>query len=231
MSPRQDTYLSLCLEQASKSPMHYRHGCIIVRGGKVIGRGFNHYRPGFNGGAMKNGSTKAVDDTVLQKIQQSHKSSAGDEVCCAYGGGSTANTALSMHSEMMAIRSALSLSSHQSGASARSAAWYETPCFKLPSRGKREHKLRTEKIRQHVERICEAAEKSAGEIKSDALATQNNLWRFEPATSGLIQAQQHCSQRASSEPERGSEGEGEQKTFSRFASARRRSIPVSVSVS
>lgn len=50
-----DNYLSLCLEQAAKSPLHYRHGAVIVHGGKVIGRGHNDYRPGFNGGALKNG--------------------------------------------------------------------------------------------------------------------------------------------------------------------------------
>ena len=41
-----DNYLSLCLDQAAKSPLHYRHGSIIVRGGKIIGQGFNDYRPG-----------------------------------------------------------------------------------------------------------------------------------------------------------------------------------------
>lgn len=41
-----DNYLTLCLEQAAKSPLHYRHGCIVVRGGKVIGQGYNDYRPG-----------------------------------------------------------------------------------------------------------------------------------------------------------------------------------------
>jgi len=50
-----DNYLTLCLEQAAKSPLHYRHGSIIVRGGKVIGQGYNDYRPGFNGGALKHG--------------------------------------------------------------------------------------------------------------------------------------------------------------------------------
>jgi deoxycytidylate deaminase len=50
-----DNYLTLCLEQAAKSPLHYRHGCIIVRGGKVIGQGHNDYRPGFDGGALKHG--------------------------------------------------------------------------------------------------------------------------------------------------------------------------------
>ncbi|ERF70792.1 hypothetical protein EPUS_08350 [Endocarpon pusillum Z07020] len=137
MSPRQDTYLSLCLEQASKSPLHYRHGCIIVRGGKVIGRGFNHYRPGFNGGALKNGRSKTASDMLVQqkpqqKPKQKNKFNRRDEDLHACGGRADAHMALSMHAEMMAIRSALSLSSHPSGASARSNAWYETPCFRSP---------------------------------------------------------------------------------------------------
>jgi len=50
-----DNYLTLCLEQAAKSPLHYRDGYIIVRDAKVIGQGYNDYRPGFNGGALKHG--------------------------------------------------------------------------------------------------------------------------------------------------------------------------------
>ena len=48
-----DHYLNLCLEQAAMSPLRYRHGAIIVRGGKVIGQGYNDYRSGFDGGALK----------------------------------------------------------------------------------------------------------------------------------------------------------------------------------
>jgi hypothetical protein len=56
MSLRSDSYFSLCLEQANKSPLYFRHGCIIVRGGKVLGQGYNTYRPGFDGGALKHGN-------------------------------------------------------------------------------------------------------------------------------------------------------------------------------
>ncbi|MCJ1396894.1 hypothetical protein MMC11_000084 [Xylographa trunciseda] len=63
MSPRTDSYLSLCLEQASQSSLHYRHGCIIVSGGKIIGNGYNHYRPGYNGGALKTGKLAACSAT------------------------------------------------------------------------------------------------------------------------------------------------------------------------
>lgn len=204
MSPRQDSYLSLCLEQASKSPLHYRHGCVIVRGGKVIGRGFNHYRPGFNGGALKNGRTKESGSVETQKMKQKqkqHQSCGKDGIPSSLGGGSDANLALSMHSEMMAIRSALSLSSHPSGGSARATLWYETPCFKLSGRGKREHLLRKQNIRQFVERVCKAAEKSGGKIDTDDFTTQANMWRFESGTCGFNQCQQRCSQPAYSEPQ------------------------------
>jgi deoxycytidylate deaminase len=36
-----DNYITLCLEQAANSPLRYRHSAIIVRGGKVIGQGYN----------------------------------------------------------------------------------------------------------------------------------------------------------------------------------------------
>lgn len=56
MSLRADSYLSLCLEQADKSALYFRHGCIIVRGGKVIAQGYNTYRPGFDGSAPTHGN-------------------------------------------------------------------------------------------------------------------------------------------------------------------------------
>ncbi|KAL9017485.1 MAG: hypothetical protein Q9185_005198 [Variospora sp. 1 TL-2023] len=66
---RNDVYLSLCLEQASLSPLHYRHGCIVVRGGKVIGKGYNDYRSGFNGGVQITGrlSSAAASNTLRAK--------------------------------------------------------------------------------------------------------------------------------------------------------------------
>src|SRR5271170_7109781 len=125
MSPRHDTYMSLCLEQARQSQLHYRHGCIIVRGGKVIGKGYNHYRPGFNGGAFKNGRT-ASSNVVRVQVKQTKKQKPKHTQAplkllgtSSFGGGHLTNSPLSMHSEMMAVRSALSLSAHDSGSSAR----------------------------------------------------------------------------------------------------------------
>ncbi|MCJ1438461.1 hypothetical protein MMC27_007851 [Xylographa pallens] len=76
MSPRTDSYLSLCLEQASKSSLHYRHGCIIISGGKIIGNGYNDYRPGYNGGALKTGklaACSALNSPAILALKQKQK--------------------------------------------------------------------------------------------------------------------------------------------------------------
>ncbi|KAL8649625.1 MAG: hypothetical protein Q9226_005498 [Calogaya cf. arnoldii] len=171
---RNDTYLSLCLEQASLSSLHYRHGCIIVRGGKIIGKGYNDYRSGFNGGAQSTGKlglhgpkqTKNPQDH-RPRLSGTKKNSAGTYVAfesqdhaVGAGGGSLANTPLSMHSEMMAINSALSLSSAIAcQGTARSTQWLQKPCFKLPSRSKRQSRL--QHLKAYADAIYQAAEDQA----------------------------------------------------------------------
>jgi hypothetical protein len=86
-----DRYLNLCLEQAANSTLRHRHGCIVVKGGKVIGQGFNDPRPGFDGGDPN--------------MAASDRSRASDQ-------------SLSMHSEMMAIHSVLSSSASATTAKA-----------------------------------------------------------------------------------------------------------------
>jgi deoxycytidylate deaminase len=123
-----DNYLNLCLDQATKSSLRYRHGAIVVCGGKVIGQGYNDYRSGFDGGALKSGRLPlrssgglAIDEfkkknkpnlepeSEPETVIKSNKTSAPFE--SIVGGGKLANTALSMHSEMMAIQSALTAAS------------------------------------------------------------------------------------------------------------------------
>lgn len=108
-----DQHLTLCLDQAAKSPLHYRHGCIIVRGGKVIGQGYNDYRPGFNGGALKHGriARGAFDGPAMtelkEKLKKQKEQTQQQDTAKTFvpfegtGGGHHANTPLSMHSEMM----------------------------------------------------------------------------------------------------------------------------------
>ena len=81
MSLRADSYLSLCLEQANKSPLYFRHGCIIVRGGKVIGQGYNTYRPGFDGGALKHGNmVGSLGSLSLAEFKQHLKQKKEDQI-------------------------------------------------------------------------------------------------------------------------------------------------------
>lgn len=70
-----DNYLNLCLEQAAKSPLRYRCGAIVVRGGKVIGQGYNCYRSGFNVGALKNGRLplRSLGDSAIAEVKKKHK--------------------------------------------------------------------------------------------------------------------------------------------------------------
>ena len=207
MSPRTDSYLSLCLEQASKSSLHYRHGCIIVRGGKVIGQGYNDFRPGFSGcvtlksGRLANGASnspalmalKRSNSKSKSKSKQSHYDEGTVIMDLAstdsseLGGVCLANSPLSMHSEMMAIQSALSLSSNTASyGSARSSSLLQKPgLFKLSSWGKRELRLRN--LKSYVDAVCDealaakASKTAAGMRCSGEQHVQPS--RFEPSTS------------------------------------------------
>ena len=195
---RNDTYLSLCLEQASLSPLHFRHGAIVVRGGKVIGKGYNDYRSGYNGGAESTGKLSSAlhsqgvitDDSKLENLKSPHlPAGSGDEASSknksfdsqnhapGTGGGSLANTPLSMHSEMMAINSALSRSSAIAcQGTARSTQWLQKPCFKLPSRSKRQTRL--QHLQGYADAVCpdEDERKATSERRGKSHVQQS---RFE----------------------------------------------------
>ncbi len=46
-------YLSQCAEAASKSPMCFTLGAVMVKGGKVISSGYNHHRPHYDGAEVR----------------------------------------------------------------------------------------------------------------------------------------------------------------------------------
>ncbi|KAL9096638.1 MAG: hypothetical protein Q9165_001125 [Trypethelium subeluteriae] len=200
-----DNYLALCLEQAAKSSMRYRHGCIVVRGGKVIGEGFNDSRSGFDGGALKTGSIatgppktkcKSSSDISDEMVNDNEATkNAHHKTFIPFenmGGGHSINTPLTMHSEMMAIRSALSTSSTLAATIGSS----EKPCFKLPGLSKRGKRLRREGLKAYVSRIFS---------EDDAAATE--LPAVERRR-GFAQVQQEQFEAATSQP--GSYGECEQ---------------------
>lgn len=214
MSPRNDALLSLCLTQAEMSPLHYRHGSVIVRGGKIIGQGFNSYRPGFDGGALKTGVLRASShdgpaiNGLKERSKSKHKSKSKPEKDDVYGPDKTAftpfestghgympNKPLSMHSEMMAIQSALSLSSGASSsqASARSAKWLQKPCFSIPGDSKT-RKARAQGLRAYAKAVYEdAGSASTSKVYRGKFSLQ--MQGFEPgASQSGAQGEQHETQ-------------------------------------
>jgi deoxycytidylate deaminase len=225
MSPRNDTFLSLCLAQAEQSPLHYRHGAIIVRGGKIIGQGFNSYRPGFDGGALKTGvlASGSLDGPAIAEFKQRLKSKPKPKSKLtldnqqdsgtfmpfeSMGNGHNANTPLSLHSEMMAIQSALSLSSGtlSSQTSARSAKYYQKPCFSLSGDSKK-RKARARGLKAYAEAVfAEATETGTVSSYSGKFSIQKQ--GFEPGSSqpGAREEQQQVRQRGGGQCVSGGQG-------------------------
>lgn len=140
----------------------------------MLGQGFNCYHPGFDGGALKSGvlPSASLDGPAIAELKQRLKSKPKpknkqdhqqDEGTFtpfeSTGCGPHANVHLSMHSEMMAIRSALSLSSGtlSSQTSARSAKCFQKPCFKLPGDSKK-RKARARGLKAYAAAVCTEAE-------------------------------------------------------------------------
>ena len=46
-------YLSQCAYAASKSPMCFTLGAVLVKGGKIISSGYNHHRPHYDGAEVR----------------------------------------------------------------------------------------------------------------------------------------------------------------------------------
>ena len=186
-----DAYLSLCLEQAAKSSLHYKHGCIIVNGGKVIGHGYNDYKPGFNGGALKIGriAKGAFDGPAIASLKsklKKQKDKPQQQTTftpfeATSGGEHNANVPLSIHSEMMAVHSALAASSTLSS----TAFAREKSCFKLPRSDKRKARLRREVLASYVKAVCEVTQGSAGSAGSGQVQVQEcgfETSAYQPST-------------------------------------------------
>ncbi|KAG6364920.1 hypothetical protein INS49_006524 [Diaporthe citri] len=168
-----DQYLNLCLDQAALSTLHYRHGCVVVKGGKVIGQGFNDCRPGYDGGSvLKTGALpKAAANVQPDKPDPpKHKSDfkAVESVIGNCGGGHHANAYLTMHSEMMAINSALSSRSTL----AANTVSHVKPSFKLLGDSKRKRELQRNAVLSYAQAVCLATfgqevQQGAGAAEAD----------------------------------------------------------------
>ncbi|KAK7742153.1 hypothetical protein SLS53_004739 [Cytospora paraplurivora] len=178
---KSDQYLNLCLEQAAQSKLQYRHGCIVVKGGKVIGQGFNDCRSGYDGGSVlktgvlpKSAVSSFDDDPDKPGLPRSKGNfKTVESVIGNCGGGHHANARLTMHSEMMAINSALSSRSTL----AASTVSHIKPCYELPSDSKRKRALRREAVVTYAQAVClatgEELQQGAGKAQADEWHDQN----------------------------------------------------------
>ncbi|POS80771.1 hypothetical protein DHEL01_v200858 [Diaporthe helianthi] len=152
---KSDQYLNLCLDQAAMSSLHYRHGCVVVKGGKVIGQGFNDCRPGYDGGSvLKTGVLPKSAANVKPDKPDPPKSKSNfktvESIVGNCGGGHHANARLTLHSEMMAINSALSSCSTL----AASTVSHVKPSFKLLGDSKRKRALQRDAVLAYTRSVC-----------------------------------------------------------------------------
>lgn len=151
---KSDTYFNVCLEQAALSPLRYRHGSIVVKGGKVIGKGFNDFRPGYDGGHINSCQTPA-NATLLDRSRLEQ----------ALPG---ANVAMSMHAEMAAIHAIVS----KRGSVPMSSTG--KPRFKLPGNPLK----RTEDVDRAMAKVGERMRRDKLKQQRTA-ALRAAEWRFE----------------------------------------------------
>jgi hypothetical protein len=119
------------------------------------------------------------------------------------GGGQQANTPLSMHSEMMAIRSALA----QTNTLASTTMSSIKPPFKLLGNSKHRTRLRNERLKAYVEAVCRSALDQQA-IQQRGGKPQVQEWHFEATAPQPRQVGQGVS--GSEGPGCGAGGHGEQ---------------------
>ncbi len=68
-----EKFVSLAMNEAEKSQLGSRLGCIAVTSGKIIARGFNHYRTFSKDGLIKNTCSCHAEMDVLRKCLKQNK--------------------------------------------------------------------------------------------------------------------------------------------------------------
>ena len=68
-------YLSQCAEAASKSPMCFTLGAVMVKGGKVISSGYNHHRPHYDGSEVRTHGHRKVSTRISLDLRNNPRPS------------------------------------------------------------------------------------------------------------------------------------------------------------
>ena len=64
-------FLHYAAQQAMQSPVLMRHGAVAVINGKIMGRGFNHYRSYSSDGFINNTCTCHAEIAAIRNMQKS----------------------------------------------------------------------------------------------------------------------------------------------------------------
>ena len=73
VSNRDQRFIEIAADQASRSQCLMRHGCVAVINGRIIGRGFNNYRCHSNDGFIQNTMTCHAEIAALREVNKRGK--------------------------------------------------------------------------------------------------------------------------------------------------------------
>jgi deoxycytidylate deaminase len=73
VSNRDQRFIEIAADQASRSQCLMRHGCVAVMNGRIIGRGFNNYRCHSNDGFIQNTMTCHAEIAALREVNKRGK--------------------------------------------------------------------------------------------------------------------------------------------------------------
>ena len=68
ISLRHYRYMAEAINEAIKSPIHHKHGCVIVSNGKIVGRGYNHLRSTSSDGLIHNCCSCHAEIAALRSL-------------------------------------------------------------------------------------------------------------------------------------------------------------------
>ena len=73
VSNRDQRFIQIAAEEASRSKCLMRHGCVAVMNGRIIGRGYNNYRCHSNDGFIQNTMTCHAEIAALRQVNKRGK--------------------------------------------------------------------------------------------------------------------------------------------------------------
>ena len=70
LSNKDNKFINLAASEAHNSPCLMRHGCIAVKNGKIIGRGYNNYRSSSKDGFINNCMTCHAEIAAIREVHK-----------------------------------------------------------------------------------------------------------------------------------------------------------------